>query len=151
MKIDFTQKDYPLLVTMIEIADWVIHAHYPGRREDTLEYRALRKKILAHYREMGMAECYTEADGEYYETAGYEEDSPQRHFIEEYDEQMFWEELVARLVDRDMDFRYGDQELSMERRFEAMSRLEEYYWNEIEKDGLVRFSFVSNEAPRTPH
>ncbi len=33
MKINFTKKEYELLVTMIETADWVMHAHHAHERK----------------------------------------------------------------------------------------------------------------------
>ena len=48
----------------------------------------LRRKVLSHHKEMGMEDAFVYApeDGEYYETAEYEMDSPHMRLIERYDE-----------------------------------------------------------------
>jgi hypothetical protein len=54
MKLNFTKKEYQALVEMLLAADWVITGHEEEEeREETKPYRELRKKVLAHFKEMG--------------------------------------------------------------------------------------------------
>jgi len=53
MKMNFTKKEYQALVEMLLAADWVITGHEEEEREETKPYRELRKKVLAHFKEMG--------------------------------------------------------------------------------------------------
>ena len=101
---NFTKKEYQTLVEMLLVADWVITGHEEGEREETRSYREFRKKVLAHHKEMGMSEAFTYSpeDDEYFETAAYEANAPYMRFIDEYDEQVFWEELATRLAHRDI-------------------------------------------------
>jgi hypothetical protein len=46
MKINFTKKEYQLLVTMIEIADWVLTANDDTEKQETKPY--LIRKIHQH-------------------------------------------------------------------------------------------------------
>jgi hypothetical protein len=83
-----TKKEYATLVEMILTADWTIHAHDPEPSDATKPYADLRRKVLSHHKEMGMEDAFVYApeDGEYYETAEYEMDSPHMRLIERYDE-----------------------------------------------------------------
>lgn len=103
MEMNFTKKEYQTLVEMLLIADWVITAHEEEERAATKGYRELRKKVLAHHKEMGLAEAfvYSPKEDEYFETAAYEASAAHMRFIEEYDNQVFWEELATRLAERD--------------------------------------------------
>ena len=104
MKMNFTKKEYQTLVEMLLAADWVMTGHEDEEREETKPYRELRKMVLSHYTEMGMAESfeYSEKENEYFETAAYEASAPHMRFIEAYNEQVFWEELASRLAARDL-------------------------------------------------
>ncbi len=140
MNINFTEEEYQQLVTMIEIADWVINAHKDEEQEEqneTNEYAVLRNKILSFADEMGMQGCYEKDGNKYYENLEYEESSKQFEFIEEYDEDSFWEQLVTKLVDRDYDQKYGDEEVDFETKAQRLTEIEEEYAAEINDYGLL--------------
>lgn len=135
MKINFTKQEYRLLVTMIEIADWVMTAHDTEERDETKSYRDIRKKILSYFKEMDMGDCYNKEGDDYYETIEFEAEL--MGFIDDYDEESFWGELVSRLADRDYDQKYKGQEVDMHTRIEAITTFEEIYVNEINQNGLL--------------
>ena len=54
MTVNFTKKEYRVLVEMLLIADWIIHADAVDPVEKTASYADLRKKVLLHYKEMGL-------------------------------------------------------------------------------------------------
>jgi hypothetical protein len=153
MKINFTKKEYQTLVEMLLAADWVITGHEEEEREETKPYRELRKKVLSHHKEMGMGEAfeYSPKEDEYFETAAYEESAPHMRFVEEYNAQVFWEELANRLAQRDFS---AEERLSAEgsrgeeeavtRFFEIMAHYEE----EFAENGLDNVRLV-REVSRT--
>jgi hypothetical protein len=151
MKINFTKKEYRLLVTMIEISDWIMHAHPDADQPGTREYRTLRNKILSYFKEMGMEDCYTKVGDEYYETAEYEEDSEQMQFIEEYSQETFWDQLVTQLVDRDYEQKFGNDEVEFETRIERITDIEEMYANEINEHGLLNLNFDTSNRKKKAH
>jgi hypothetical protein len=136
MKINFTKKEYQLLVTLMEVADWVLTANDDEERQETKPYIDIRKKILSHFKEMGMEDCYQEHGGEYYETFEYEQTAQSTQFIERYNEDFFWEELINKLAERDFYQKYDDQEIDMETQITEITAFEEIYMNEINKNGL---------------
>ena len=141
MKMNFTKKEYQTLVEMLLAADWVITGHEEEEREETKPYRELRKKVLSHHKEMGMAEAfkYSPKDDEYFESAAYEESAPHMRFIEEYGEQVFWEELASRLAARDLaaeEALSAEGSRSEEERVTRLFEITADYEDEFAENGL---------------
>ena len=141
MKMNFTKKEYQTLIEMLLVADWVITGHEEVEGEATRPYREFRKKVLAHHKEMGMAEAfkYSPEDDEYFETAAYEANGPHMRFIDEYDEQVFWEELATRLAERDFvaeEMLRAEGSGSEEERTERLLELTARYEEEFALNGL---------------
>ncbi len=142
MKINFTEKEYRILVEMIQIADWVIFSESEDPGSENKPYLDLRNKLLAHVKEMGMEDLleYSAEDDEYYETAEYEENSPHMRFIEEYNNLMFWELLAQRLAGKDIkaqemvDPRLKEDPDAWLREF---TKTEHKYKAEFETNGLM--------------
>ena len=148
MKINFTKKEYQLLVTMIEISDWVMNSFNTTDRTDTVDYRSLRNKILSYADEMGMKGCYEKDGDTYYETFEYEQNSKQSSFIDEYDEESFWQQLVTRLVERDYAQQYGDEEVGFETRVQRLTEIEKRYAEEINNFGLSNIIIAENKQQK---
>ena len=84
---------------------------------------------------------YDEQMGKYFPTREHDENSPVRPFIEEFEENTFWDELADRLADRDMLRKIGEKKLlsmTREQRFEAHFDFEGRYQQEFEKHGIGR-------------
>jgi len=147
MKMNFTKKEYQTLVEMLLVADWVITAHEEEEREETRPYRELRKKVLSHHEEMGMAEAfvYSPKEDQYFETARYEAGAPHMRFIEEYDDQMFWPELSNRLAERDFiaeEMLRGEGSRTEEERTTRLFEITERYEEEFAENGLDNLRLV---------
>jgi hypothetical protein len=136
MKINFTKKEYQALVEMLLTADWVIRSHEDEPRAETKPYDALRKKVLSHYKEMGMEDAfeYDPDRDEYFETRDYEEQAPHMGYIDEYDERSFWSLLASKLASRDLAAEEAlsaagalDEERRSVRLFEIIERYEEVF------------------------
>jgi hypothetical protein len=152
MKINFTKKEYRTLIEMLLVADWVISAHEDEKAEAKEPYRALRKKLLAHHREMGMAEAfsYSPEHDEYFETKAYEARAPHMQIIDAYDDAVFWERLVYRLAQRDLE---AEETLRPEGPYEGEERVRRLfeiaagYEDEFAENGLDNIRFV-RDTPR---
>lgn len=151
MKINFTNKEYRLLVTMLDIADWIMNANHSGERMETKPYRALRNRILSHADEMGMKGCFVKEGETYYETRAYEDASEGMPFIDEYCDEAFWEELISRLAQRDYAERYGDEEVGVSTRIERIHPLEEVYGKEFSEAGLKNLRVMAPFPFREKH
>ncbi len=66
-----------------------------------------------------------------------------------YDNDVFWDELVHRLAQRELTAEYGREQLdtmSDHYRHRAEEPLLDYYWNEVRTHGIDRFRMVEDEA-----
>ncbi|MBK5938341.1 hypothetical protein [Halochromatium roseum] len=104
MKINFTKKEYQLLVEMILAADWIIRGYDDVPCAATKSYDDLRKKLLSHHQEMGMEDAfvYDPDQDDYFETRVYEDRAAHLRFIDLYDERTFWSLLTNKLAARDL-------------------------------------------------
>ncbi len=142
MKINFTKKEYLLLLDVLYMADWVLNAHREAdEKEDTREYEKLEQKILSYAKKMGV-EKYVDFDPEYdmyFHSRFFEETRRAQEFIDEFENDCFWEELIDRLARRDFLKSFSEKEIKeMDpyTRFERLLKLSEKYSGEFEKNGL---------------
>ena len=141
MKINFTKKEYKVLLEMIALADWVLHATKVKEDPKTAGHRELEEKIYSYAKEMGYKHLieYSKRLERHFPSRQFEENGPVRTFIEEYENDIFWEELIARLADRDLLREFGDDKPSAISGNEMMvrtMRFEEKYSDEFVANGL---------------
>jgi hypothetical protein len=152
MKINFTKKEYRLLVEMLHIAEWIANAHAVNPIHE--EYIELREKILSHYEEMEAAdiiEYSKELDG-HYELANFEEEIREK-FIIPYDENVFWDELRERLSVRDVIREVGVEKfrsMSGFDRSKAIDKVSERYATEFRENGLEHIKVEYNNVVKKP-
>lgn len=161
MKIDLTRKEYRDLLDILAIANWVLNAHKVDREPRTARYDKLEQKLLALAKEMGYENLVEHAPehNRYFPTREYEETSAAQAFITEYDNDSFWEEMTARLAERDLVRQLGGHDriatLSPEELFEKLGKLEEYYGTEFSRNGLenlqLRYQTWSRQAGKAIH
>ena len=145
IQVDLPVDQYRALIEMVQIADWVIHSHDSHPSASTASYRTVRKAILAKANAAGMGEDFILEDGEYYETQDYEENSPHRKFVDEFEDTTFWDELANRLARRDLWDRFSEEEISqmsVQQRCEHVFPLESLYESEFSQHGLTRLRVV---------
>lgn len=142
MKINITKKEYKALLDVLSIADWVLNAHKVEEDPRTEEYKELEQKLFSCAEKMG-CENLIEYDPKlerYFPTKEYDETSKAMDFTDEFEDDSFWEELIHRLVGRDLIMQEGGPEnvmkLSWEERIKKEIPLEEMYAKEFEINGL---------------
>ena len=146
-QIEFSNEEYRLLLDMVYIADWVMNAHEVEQQEETKPYGKLEQKLLSLAKDFGFGE-YIDWDEElqkYFPTRGFEEERPAMGFIDKFEDDSFWEELVARLAERDAERKYGQKKLArmgLEERIKKIDEFEEKYWAEFEENGLDRLQIA---------
>lgn len=145
MKVEITRQEYRTLLDVLGIAGWVLHAHRNENAPRTREHRELEQKLFALASEYGLEELivYDQNDGRYYPTEEYEEEGDVLAFIDEYNDETFWKELVERLAMRDVLSRIGQKEfhsMSVEERLQKLDAAIEVYEDEFAKNGLNRLA-----------
>lgn len=143
MNINFTEKEYRLLLDMVFIADWVMTSHDPDQGSDDDPYQMLFQKIYSYAGEMGcgdLVEGVMESN-RYFPSRKYEDESDVFEWIDEYNAMNFWEELIERLTERDVleHAPPGERErMGVEEFWRRAAPFEQRYAAELEKYGIDR-------------
>lgn len=140
MKINFSKKEYRLLLDMLYLSDWVMHSHTVTESEQHSEHAALRKKLLSYYKEMGAEDLitYSKNSDDYVELDHYGE-ALHKEFIVFYDKENFWENLIDQLSQRDLINAMGEEKYYATpylEKAEQLAPLEVFYAHEFETEGL---------------
>lgn len=152
MKIDLTKNEYGVLLDLLFLADWVMHAHATEEEEHHPEHEALKKKIYSHFKEMEAEDKieFSEELDNYLELANYEEELHTK-FIEPYDDNNFWVELIDRLAERDVISNVGIErfnKLQGNDRLHLIEEAKERYENEFAKNGLKHLK-IHKTSPKS--
>ncbi len=150
MKVNITKKEYIKLLDVFYIADWIMHAFYSEERIDTKAYRELEQKFLSLAKEYGVDDLVEKENNEelYLPTRKFEQESLAMGFIEEYEKDSYWDELIDQLSTRDIIEKHGpdairktfeDEEINNE--FED---LREKYSNEFEVNGIKKLRLLNS-------
>lgn len=126
------------------LGNWIINAN---RTEIYEEYEQVLQMILSRAEEAGFANSVEkdEESDEYYPTGEFEDYL--QSFVGEYDEENFWDELVERLAERDIEEKYDTAKIEAmpaASRIELWEKFEERYLAEFEKNGLSRLRIADN-------
>ena len=143
MKINFTKSEYRILLDVIYISDWILHAHYTEDRNDTKEYSGLFQKLMSYAKDMGCEDLvdFDKQQKNYAESFLFEEESPAPGYIEEFEDDSFWSELISRLARRDalIELKVDNPEdIDTETLYTAIFKAEEKWSKEFETYGLDR-------------
>ncbi len=144
MKVTFTAKEYRQLLELVHLGMWAVTG-YQG--EDTAvakRYFAFDQKLLGLATELGCADLVeARDDGSMQPAAKLSEDDRVREIQSEFQNDVFWHELVTRLADRDqagessrgaMDTPGVEPPPTSD---ERLKKLEDRYWKEFEKNDLA--------------
>jgi hypothetical protein len=152
MKINFTKKQFEVLLKAVYMGNWMANAHRTGRKDDKRieKYEEVQRYLLSFAREIGLEKYVDDEDSEIY-PSGELEESEVDGLIDEYNEEEFWEELVDRFARRDFMRKYGAEAISkmdtMERIKKDHPFLDEYH-DEVYKYGIDRMEVVKNESDK---
>ena len=140
--ISFTKAEYRVLLDLAYLGEWMLTAHDQQDDPAKEKYRDLVQKIYARAEDMG-CESLVEGDEDddmRFPTREYE-DSGIRDIVDDYDNQSFWEELIQRLIDRDIALltpHLVDQFPRTEEYWTLSSELGQRYSVEFAAHGLSR-------------
>jgi hypothetical protein len=148
------------LIHLVSIATWVIGAHKTEEDPRAAPYDELEQKLYALAAGHGFAGetgdpaedllDYAEDLQKYFPTIYFDEGEA-RDFIDEYDDDTFWDELTYRLAERDAVHEAGGveryAELSPIERITRTSRFESLYADEFYEHGLDNVRIARPPAP----
>lgn len=152
MKINFTKKQFEVLLKLAYMGNWVANAHRTGRDDDKRieKYEEMQRYLLSFAKEFGL-EKYVDIDDEKMYPSRELEEGETDELIDEYDNETFWEELVDRFAKRDFLREYGEEAIS---KMDTMERIKkdhpflEKYQDEIYEYGIDRLEIVEDEESK---
>jgi len=151
VNINLSKDEFRDLIVMVYIAEWVLNAHKIGEDPRTVRYEELEQKLFKLAIKNGLDDLveYDEKYKTHFPTRELEEGLA-RVFIDEYDNDSFWEELASRLATRDFVNRYGGfevaWELPVERRLMELGELDAKYSDEFVEHGLARIRIKNSRG-----
>lgn len=140
MQVELSKEEYRNLIDMIQIAEWVMNAHKTEEDPSTEKYSKLEQKIFSFANKMGCENLieYDKEMNRYFPTKEFDEGQGMQ-YIDEYNNDSFWDELLDRIVVRDVIQKIGEKkarELTFEECLEVEEPLREKYSIEFEQNGL---------------
>jgi hypothetical protein len=140
----FTKEEYRLLLDMLYISNWVMTSH-KGEEDARLKpYKQVEQKIMAYAKDFGLENlvAYDKSFDEYSPTAEFDNLLSSEAFIEDYDDDVFWDELCHRLAQRDLIREKGlkvIEEMEPIARMLEEDRIAEKYDSEFVENGIENF------------
>ncbi len=151
MEISFSKAELEKLVEIAVMADWVMTAHDTEDDERKDEYLKLIQKIFGFAWKNGMKKEieHLEDIKEFFPEENWEEASLARAFITEYEEKTFWDELVERLAERELNRKLGNKKAgSFEEHMEIYEGFATGFGEEFAENGIEHLQVVKPEGKK---
>lgn len=151
MKIHFTKKEYRSLLDLISIAEWVMNSHKMGDEPRSEPYEQIEQKILSFAKDFGFENLisYDKNLDKYYQTREYEDAESFMPFIDEFEEESFWDKLCTRLAQRDLLQKLGLETIKEMDIIERLTKEDEIaveYDKEFIENGLRNLTLSNKET-----
>lgn len=144
MKASFTPKEYRQLLELVHLGMWVVTAYQGEETAAAKRYYALDQRLMEMAAAMGCADLVEEReDGSLQPSPKLADDERVRDIQSEFQNDVFWHELVQRLADRDLaseQVRRAMETPGVEpppSREDQLKAIEDRYWKEFEKNDLA--------------
>ena len=144
MKVSFTAKEYRQLLELVHLGMWTVTGYQGEDTAAAKRYYALDQRLMEMATDLGCADLVEEReDGTLQPAPKLAEDDRVRDLQSEFQNDVFWHELVARLADR--DFAGDSAKRTMDTpgvepppsRDDQLKKIEDRYWAEFEKNDLA--------------
>jgi len=149
MHIRFTDEELLTLSEMLTLACWTTFwNHKPGADEGVARYDDLLNKILIRLQHNGLGD-EVELDPERQRLRLKKEKEEGSFYAQSFDEmrnEIFWEELVARMAEREVQKVKGPgylDQLTEEERKKEMEPIAKRYWKEFSQQGIRNLHIVA--------
>ncbi len=149
MHLRFTDEELLTLSEMLTLACWATFwNHKPGSDEGVARFDDMLEKILARMQHNGQGNRI-ELDPERQRLRLRKDQEEGSFYAQSYDEmraETFWEELVARMAERELDKKYGAahlNQLSDEERKKIAEPVTRKFWEEFSKNGIENLHVIA--------
>ncbi len=151
-KVQFTQRQYELLLKLVYLGNWMVNSHRPPEEEET-EYKDLAEFLYSSAKEFGLENLVAREGKSIGPSQELEEDAELNGFMDDYNENCFWGELSDRLASRDAIRSCGEvafEEMDPVEKFNLVCAFEEGYQEYFDKHGLEKVSCIGKSSPNNP-
>lgn len=149
MHMRFTEEEFVTLSEMLTLACWATFwNHKPGSDEGVTRFDDMLEKILSRMQHNGQGQ-YIEVDPERQRLRLRKEREDGSFYAQCYDEmrnETFWEELVARMAERELNKKHGAEmlgQMSEEERKKLTEPVMKRYWDEFSKNGISNLHVIA--------
>lgn len=149
MHLRFTDEELVTLSEMLTLACWATFwNHRPGSDEGVARFDDMLEKILTRLQHNGQGEM-VELDPERQRLRLRKDQEDKTFHAQCYDDmrgEVFWEELVARMAERELSKKHGVgymESLSDEERKGLAEPITKRYWEEFSKNGIRNLHVVA--------
>ncbi|MBT8036461.1 MAG: hypothetical protein KJO21_02845 [Verrucomicrobiae bacterium] len=149
MHLRFTDEELVTLSEMLTLACWATFwNHKPGSDDGVARFDDMLEKILARMQHNGQGGM-VEVDPERQRLRLRKEYEEGSFYAQSYDEmraETFWEELVARMAERELDKKYTAAELeklSDDERKKIAEPVTQKFWKEFSSHGIANLHVIS--------
>jgi hypothetical protein len=144
MKVSFTAKEYRQLLELVHLGMWAVTGYQGEDSAAARRYFEFDQKVLGYAAALGGADLVEKRDdGSLQPAAKLAEDERVREIQSEFQNDVFWHEMVARLADRDLAGEQARRTMDTPgvepppSTDERLKKIEERYWEEFEKNDLA--------------
>ena len=144
MKAPFTAKEYRQLLELVHLGMWAVTGYQGDDAAAAKRYFALDQKLLGLATEAGCADLVeARDDGSLQPAPKLAEEERMREIQSEFQNDVFWHELVQRLAERDQGGELARRALETPgvepppSREDQLKQTEDRYWAEFEKNDLA--------------
>jgi hypothetical protein len=143
MDIKLSRAQYETLMRLVYLGNWVVNGFRDKDKDADAD--ALENFVYAKARDFGLGDriVYDEDADAHFPAESQE--SEWLADLDDYKNDLFWDELMYRLADRDLVVRFGEdnvEAMPSEERTRMEDELADQYYKEFEKTGLDRLQLV---------
>ena len=149
MEIKLTKEQYENLLKLVYLGNWMVNAIRSGAEGDEQieKYNEIEQYIFSFAKKFGL-EKYIEFDEKYnqfFPTRELEQNPEVEKYLQDYNEEIFWQELAERLGTRDFVRKYSKEaieKMDPEERFLKHQEFIIKYEEEFEKNGIENLEIL---------
>jgi len=139
MVLNISDDQFEKLIKLTYLGMWVADANFQQTQTSLKEIEQLIFQEAKERKAFQNLIQYNETEKRYYPTNVLHEDEVINNYLDDYEENCFWEELIDRLTKKSLIEEYGLEEIlkmDASRRMEAEKLLIEKYQTEFENNGI---------------
>ena len=151
MEIKLTKEQYENLLKLVYLGNWMVNAIRSGAEGDEQieKYNEIEQYIFSFAKETGLEKYeFDEKYNRFFPTADFEEDPEIEKYLQDYNDEIFWQELADKLGTRDFIREYGEEVIEKMDQEERFIKLQEFiikYGEEFEENGIENLEIFKKE------